>query len=170
MPNWILSAVLKILLTSVCVCVRACTQQNNAAELINSTVSKEYNPLTQTTLQTIPTCRAKWRRWPLCRTVLHRSPLSQDPPGDGQQQSRTLEHQSSRVKNANNKTGTVPPQKHEHHSNPMTLREERMKYSLPCCKPKQLRALFLVHRREGPAREGQSTVSSTLRALLTVFP
>ena len=135
MPNWIPSAVFKILFTCVCVCVCVCahtrarTQQDNAAEVINSTVSKEYNPLTQTTLQTIPTCRAKWRKWPLCRTILHPSPSSQDPPGNGHQKSRTLEHQSSRVKNGSNKMGTVPPQKHEHYPNPITLRKARMKYS-----------------------------------------
>ena len=96
MPNWISAAVFKTLFTRVCV------QENNAAEVtaevISSTVSKEYISLTQTTLQTIPTCRAKRWRWPLCRTVLHPYALSHGPPGNGQPQSRTMKHHSFRVK------------------------------------------------------------------------
>lgn len=92
-------------------------------------------------------CTAKWQRWPLCRIVLHPYPLSQGPPGNGEPQSRAVEHHNL-SQEWEQQNSTSPAQKPEHCPNPMALLERREQSTeLQCGKPVQVRALLPVHEK-----------------------
>ena len=138
----------------VCACLRvcACTQQNNVAEVINSTVAKEYNPLTQTTLQTIPTCRAKWRgdlSAGQSSTPRHcpRIHLETDSNREGLWNTRAPESRMGTTKRALfllRSTNVIRIQ--------WLLARKEWSTQLPCCKPQQVRALSLVHKERTCSR------------------